>query len=649
LFAVKPNSVKDQCVMVQASIDEQAGKITLSWLTDTNAYKYYIYKKNKSDSLFGQPIAEFSGKINFFTDNIKKGEKVEYMVEKDAWDYWAYGYIYAGFDVEPRHNKGRVLILCDDKLYPELQNNIDTLLLDLAGDGWISNIELAPRTEEFNKENVVKTKNIIENYYKKYSDLKSIILIGRIAVPYSGSFAVDGHSPEHDGAWPTDVFYSVMKGRWTDTIRNIKADTERNRNLPNDGKYDQLMIPADAEIELGRIDFFKLPTFKESETDLLKRYLTKNHQYRNAITKTTDSTIVTDFFGLDYKEGFATSGWSNFTAISGRELISEEQLRYAVRKKSYLFAYGCGAGSFNSISETAYIEEFATEPFNAAFAMLFGSFNGDWDSEDNVLRGALATQPMGLAIIWAGRPYWFLHHLALGYNIGYSARFSQNSKPDEYQQISPYARRFNHIALLGDPTLRLHYVEPINNVIAQLSEQNVKISWDKSKEENILGYYIYRAKSKFSNYEIINSIPVLDSIFIDINPNSGENYYMVKVAKNKNTASGSYINTSTGKFSNPIFYPHIDESEFVRIFPIPANDKIDLVFQNTKPVGNIKINIFDLSGNKINTYNFEIHNLNGRIYNFDLSDKSGNTLSQGVYFLQFETKDRRIINKIIKQ
>jgi len=250
--------------MVQAKIDEQAGKITLSWLADTNAYKYYIYKKNKSDSLFGEPIAEFSGKINFFVDNIIKGEKIEYMVEKDAWDYWAYGYIFSGFDVEPLHQKGRVLILCDDKLFPDLQDDIDSLKLDLAGDGWIPSIEIAPRTEEFNKDNVIATKKIIENYYKKYSDFKSLILIGRIAVPYSGSFAVDGHSPEHDGAWPTDVFYSIMKGRWTDTIRNTKADTERNRNLPNDGKYDQLMIPADAELELGRIDFFKLPTFKES-------------------------------------------------------------------------------------------------------------------------------------------------------------------------------------------------------------------------------------------------------------------------------------------------------------------------------------------------------------------------------------------------
>jgi len=194
----------------------------------------------------------------------------------------------------------------------------------------------------------------------------------------------------------------------------------------------------------------------------------------------------------------------------------------------------------------------------------------------------------------------------------------------------------------------LHYVEPINKVITQFNEQNVKIKWDKSIDDNILGYYIYRAESKFSNYELINSTPVLDTTFIDINPNSGVNYYMVKVAKKKNTASGSYINTSTGKISNSIFYPHIDENEFVRIFPIPAYEKINLVFQNVKPIGNITVNIFDLSGNKINTFNFEINNFTEGIYNFDLRDMSGNSLSSGIYFIQIETKDRRIIKKIIK-
>ncbi len=635
--------------MVESEINEQNGEITLVWQIDTNAYKYYIYQKNENDTSFGNYIAELDGKINSFTTHIERNQKIEFMIEKDAWDYWAYGYIFAGYDIEPIHNKGRILLLCDNTIYSEIKENIDTLKYDLIGDGWIPNLELAPRSEQFNSDSVLKTKAIIDDYYKNYDDLKAVLLIGRVPVPYSGNFAVDGHSPEHQGAWPTDVFYSVMYGKWTDTISYTKADSIRNRNLPNDGKYDQLIIPNDAKLELGRIDFYNLPIFEISETELIKRYLRKNHLYRNAEIYTTDSTIVNDFFGLEYQEGFATSGWSNFTAISGYDMISEEKLRYSVREKSFLLAYGCGAGSYTSIDQTIYNDELVNYPFNAAFALLFGSYNGDWDSYNNVLRCALASEPFGLAVMWAGRPYWFLHHLAQGYNIGYSALLSQNSYPDVYLQINPYARRFNHIALLGDLSLRLHYLKPIESVSASKNDNNIIISWSKSQIDSILGYYIYRANSKFAKYELLNSTPISDTSFIDKTPLANENYYMVKVAKKKNTASGSYINTSTGKISNSIFYPILKENEFVRIFPNPTNKTVNFAFEKPIPNQNINIEIYDLLGNKINNFEMKIESDTNKIYSFDMLNKNGNTIASGVYFIQIRAENNTILHKIVQE
>lgn len=88
-FSAQPNSVKDLGVLVEAKIDSIHGKITLSWLPDTNTYKYYVYKKSVDDSTFALPIAELSGSINQYTDTIVAGIAHEYKIERDGWDYWA--------------------------------------------------------------------------------------------------------------------------------------------------------------------------------------------------------------------------------------------------------------------------------------------------------------------------------------------------------------------------------------------------------------------------------------------------------------------------------------------------------------------------------------------------------------------------------
>lgn len=642
-----PNSVKDLAVLIHSEIDSINNKIKLNWLPDSNTYKYFIYKKFVEDSTFGEPIAELSPNQNYFIDDLVPGIKVEYQVERDAWDYWAYGYILAGYNIEPVHNRGRVLILCDDSVHKELDDVLKVYMNDLSGDGWIPIIEKVPRATEFDYEKVAATKEIINRYYNIFNDLTAITLVGRVAVPYSGSFAVDGHSPDHDGAWPTDVYYAVFNGRWTDTIRNIKSEDLRIQNLPGDGKFDQTRLPASALLQIGRIDFYNLPAFKESEIELLRNYFINNHLFRNSVLKVPDSAIVNDYFGLDYREAFSASGWANFASIVGFENISEEQLRYTTRTKNYLFAYGCGPGSFNSVYQTAYTDELALEPFNVAFAMFFGSYNGDWDSEDNVLRATLAAQPLGLAVMWSGRPYWFLHHLGLGYNIGYSTLLSQNSFPDQYPANSPYARRFNHIALMGDPTLRTHYTNPIDNITITYSNSGILLNWNDLSIDNY-GYYIYRANSHNGDYKLLNNIAIKDTHFTDNFPLPGENYYMVRSAKMQYTKSGSYLNLSTGKISPPIFFPVLDNNDIFRIFPNPATKEINIFTEKTDLFPS-EISVFDVTGKHIfSTYIDETNPIN-HIRKVLLVDKSNAEIAKGIYFINLKNKSYNLTQKFIKQ
>ena len=71
---------------------------------------------------------------------------------------------------------------------------------------------------------------------------------------------------------------------------------------------------------------------------------------------------------------------------------------------------------------------FAASDPQVVFTMFFGSYFGDWDSQNNFLRAALATTNYTLTSAWVGRPYWHFHHMALGETIGFSTRVTQNNQ-----------------------------------------------------------------------------------------------------------------------------------------------------------------------------------------------------------------------------
>ena len=84
-------------------------------------------------------------------------------------------------------------------------------------------------------------------------------------------------------------------------------------------------------------------------------------------------------------------------------------------------------GHLHQLRGVGSTSDFAANDPQVVFTMLFGSYFGDWDSQDNFLRAALATPTYTLACVWAGRPYWYFHHMGLGETIGFSARVSQNN------------------------------------------------------------------------------------------------------------------------------------------------------------------------------------------------------------------------------
>ncbi len=638
----------DHAVLVTVTTDSlPTPRIILHFPHDTSALEYTISRKLKTDSDWTYTLAVLPGTDSLFTDSsIIVGTGYEYKLKKKLKEFDAFFYAYAGIKLPETDNRGIALLLVDSTMNMPLDTELTTFENDLRGDGWRVIRDIAPRAEKFNSSAVQSTKKIITNEFSKNdSDIKAIILIGRIAVPYSGNSALDGH-PDHKGAWAADLYYGELDGKWTDNVvNNTQASRPENRNVPGDGKFDQIVIPSDVDIPVGRIDFYNLPGISMSEADLLKQYLDKDHKYRHNIITAPERGIITDGFWMYDNEAFASEAWMNFSALMGPMNVDSGDFRYGLQDKSYKWSYGCNSGSYNSVYATAYVFDFDTLLYHSIFTILFGSYLGDWDSQDNIMRAALASKPSILTCCWASRPFWYFHHMGLGETIGYSTLLSQNNQY-LYESSGVLGYRMTHTALMGDPTLREHIVPPPSNLqilstAISTNSASVDMKWDASPDSGVTGYNVYWATGYNNKFVKINQSPVTDTVFTDRLPAPGENIYMVRALKLEKAATGSYYNQSEGIFKETDL-PKINFSSLtapvMNFYPNPVSDRLYIAFLQQLTT-QFELGIFDMNGKLIRVIGA------GRIppgryfYTWDLKDINDAKVSAGIYFVRYLTSE----------
>ena len=544
-------SVRDYTVEVSAIAQTSPPQITLNWPAHTDATGFDIYRKNKSDNTWSVAIASLAGTATSYVDNtVSVGDAYEYRIVKAGSGYTGYGYIYAGIEVQEVEIRGKVILVIDSTNVSSIAPEIEILKDDLIGDGWEV---LTHHVDPADSAGAVRAL-IVTDYQADPSNVKAVLLLGNVPVPYSGNFgsnppyyaAPDAHA-NHVGAWPADCYYGEMDGVWTDwMVTNTGGSRTENHNVPGDGKFDQSTLPSDVELMVGRIDFSSLPTFPETEGELLARYLGKDHDYRHKVFDAPERGIVDDNFGVFSGEIFAGNGWRNFAPLVGAANMSSGDYRTSLNGGSYKVSYGCGGGSYTSCSGVGTSAQFAGDSLQTVFTMLFGSYFGDWDSNNNLMRTALAQKGTSLAIMWAGRPHCQIHHMGLGDPIGYGARLSQNNSS---LYFSSFFSRLPHLALLGDPTLRFHVTAPVSNLtVATVSSgKHNALSWTASPD-TVIGYYVYRAAAHEGPYARVTSTPVTGVSWTDSCPQIGNNHYMVRALTLIEGASGSYYNLSQGIF-----------------------------------------------------------------------------------------------------
>jgi hypothetical protein len=523
----------DRSVPLWVEIDPTTNLAKLKWIADENANSYQISEVITEPNLIALGTVDGEA-TEFFIGELIKGKEYGFHVAKGS---LARGIIKVGNELPAVHDRGRCLIVIDDLLTEPLSLEITQLIEDIQMDGWQVDTLLVSQSDEVTS---VKMK-ILDWYDSDFTNSQSLFLLGHVPVPYSGNSAHDGHT-DHQGAWAADVFYGEIDGFWRDvTINNTTPSREKNKNVPFDGKYDQTLIPSDIDIEVGRVDFHDLPAFPDDEIELTRQYLIKSHDFKVGNKDYPRRALVENNFG-GFAEGFGQSGWRNFTTMFGGDQVSVQNYDVVLTTDKYLCSYACGGGSYTSCSGVGSTSNlWAAKDIQTVFTMTFGSYFGDWDSQNNFLRSALASGDV-LTNAWAGRPVWHLYHMSLGRHIGYSTKETQNATGPFYSQS--FSTRSAHIALMGDPTLRLHAVKRASNLSASFTGEDVQLEWLGSPDASH-GYFVYRRSEGMDWQLIAQHIDTPSFLDYCAEPNTTFEY-MVKAAKLEYTGSGSYFNTSLG-------------------------------------------------------------------------------------------------------
>lgn len=634
----------DYCVLLTATYTKSPAAITLNWNNNGKALNYGVYRKGRYETTWTTLQTGLSGTAVSYTDNtVAAGQEYEYQVIRNqSGNFQGFGYIDCSIELPVVHKRGSLLLLIEASLRDSLKTEIEQLSMDLAGDGWKVLHRYAPKDSSiwFVYDQIAEAAKWAEN------PLRSIYILGHVAVPYSGNYGQDnfytvppdGH-PDHSGAWPADVWYGTSKSFYTDNISNDLSTREPNKNFPGDGRFDQIEIPGDINYHIGRVDLSNMPAFGMSEVQLLKRYLQKAHNYRQGITKTVNKGLIDENFDASIG-AFASTAWRNFSAFFGPSNVVdrvENGVDYFtdLADSNYVFAYGTGGGSFTSAGGIGTTSDFVTKK-GAVFNFLFGSYFGDWNVQNNFLRAPLASPENGLTSGWSGRPWWNAHHMAAGETIGFSTWVSQRNK-NTYAS-TPFVNNI-HIALMGDPSLRLYVMQPATNVAANAATGNTaaNITWTASSETGVNGYYIYRSSTPYGTFEVINSTPVNGTTYTDNAPYEGTNYYMIRAVKLQQTPSGSFYNLSQGAFGKvdglkgATASAPVQEISF-HVYPNPASDVITIEHHAKS---NTLIELTDVKGTVVKTLQFEPKN--------NFMQMKVNDLPRGVYWIKAGTSAHKVV------
>jgi hypothetical protein len=422
---------RDYAVKIWASVainGQSLNGISLQWHAEPDAITYDIYRKHKADAAFNLLFPNLTASTTSKTDtSVTAGQEYEYLIVKNTSDpvYKGYGYTYTGVNYAAVHNRGKILLVYTPAGTPPLSYK-----QALVSDGWTV---LTLSVSQTATPESVRT-SIRNQWLNDPTNLKTVLLLGHVPVKYSGAWVPGTTYPPdyhdgHGGAWPADAYYGFMtQSAWllnSATVTGNLANADGTRNANNgssDNKFDEMSIPGDMDLAVGRVDFKYLgggsyPVLK-TEAYLMANYFSKNINYRagafrGVISQT--SAAIADFWDdqnhafqpgngnlVDWKALSATAWafFANFTGGSpdttdtpgGISVIpaygAGNTRKYFlqtsdVANPGYLWSAATGDGQFSTLGDadgTFYIgttADWDAYDVRSVFVLVGGSYFGD--------------------------------------------------------------------------------------------------------------------------------------------------------------------------------------------------------------------------------------------------------------------------------
>lgn len=541
-------------MFLSATADSPLASLTLLWRYGPP--RFPTIQRRELGTSSWQVVATNYVPTRLTNSDLTLGRRYEFRVGEE--------YLLTALAEPPVEDRGKIILVVEQTLIPELEPDLDLLKADLVGDGWSvvrTNVQRHDdRNWSRNIDAIASLKGFITNvYYSDPARTKAVFLIGHVPIPYSGFQNPDGHGGR---ALPADAFYGDVDGIYTDSAINFSSFLgpfylTRHDNHLRDGKFDQNRVPnnsrglAELELAVGRADFALLPSFASlSEPELTRRYIQKTHSYRHKkVTHPQRICVGTFFSGNPNRDTYAQAtrlgnrifGIDPEYVFEGNPFDRTNAALWGVMG-GFGLPFGIFANNIWHLSgEMPHVER---EP-KIAFLNLFGSYFVDFHYPDNFMRAFLATPTYGLATMWfkpvpIDRIGLDFESTGLGDTIGSGFIRSMHSSTQNGS-----ANMF--VTLLGDPTLRVHLLAP-PSLLKHESGTHVALRWSASPESGV-GYYVYRSTNQLEGPWVrLTPQPLVEPNFTDFSTPPGPKVYQVRAAKLTHTGSGSFTNLSQGIF-----------------------------------------------------------------------------------------------------
>ncbi|MBN1592883.1 MAG: hypothetical protein JW941_06500 [Candidatus Coatesbacteria bacterium] len=384
-------------------------------------------------------------------------------------------------------SEGRVGILVNSDLYPQIEAELITWVSDINADGF--EVVLIEATFE----SVQELRGALQSAWLAYEGLVGCILVGEFPVPWYA--ILDSHGNVED-EFPSDIYFEDLDGEFIDS--------------DDDGMFDQHVDGegnTEPDIWVGRL---LASPMTGDEAELVKRYLQKDHLYRiGEITAPHRGLLFIDHDWADLDQQWESAmSWlyddirivtddDRTNAEEYLKRLSEGYEWVDVMVHSDPSAHYFG---YRGVYSMLYNTDIQTAEMNCLFYVPFSCSNSRY-VEPDYMGGwyIFGENSLGLDVIGStksGSMYYgdeMFRSLSEGDCIGEGFRYW-------FASVAPYDEGdiswFYGLTLLGDPTLRPTDTappEPPEYFWSRDTEDDdgLVFHWSESPAKDLAGYRLH--------------------------------------------------------------------------------------------------------------------------------------------------------------